>query len=126
MHSESDVMTSKPYPHKAHWQRELILTSEWQDKLPSIWQLHQGFYLKVIQSINPLSTCGERTFLLAHEIQCHNGSHALKSLVFLTRAFNSVCQLETYASQHSVEILHAHFYGHEHQKDENLINQVAN
>jgi hypothetical protein len=119
-------MTSKPYQQKAHWQRELILTSEWQDKLPSIWQLNQGFSLKVIQSIDPLSSCGERTFLLAHEIHCHNGSHSLKSLVFLTPSFNSVCQLESYTSQHSVEILHAHFYGHEYQNNEKLVSQAAN
>ena len=99
------------YDQQAHWQREFPLTTEWQEKLPSLWELYKGFSLKIIQSVDPLSSCGQRTFLLAHETRCHNGVHTIRGLVYLTPAFNAVSQLESHAREFSVDILHAHFYG---------------
>ena len=103
--------STQPHNTQAQWQREFRLTREWQDRLNTIWQLQQGFALKVLQSMDPLSSHQERSFALAHETQCYNGSRSLVSYTQLTPAFNSVCQLEDYVSQHSVEILHSHFYG---------------
>ncbi|HEY7773906.1 MAG TPA: hypothetical protein VIC26_12055 [Marinagarivorans sp.] len=104
-------MRTKIYNQQAHWQREFTVTADWQERLPSLWQLQQGFSLKVIQCIDPLSSCGERTFLLAHETTCHNGVRTISGLVYLTPSFNAITQLEHHVREHSVQILHAHFYG---------------
>ena len=112
-------MSNNPQSSKPYWQREFRLAPEWQEKLPSIWQLNQGFSLKIIQNIDPHSRYGERTFLLAHETlttsEITEGKNIAESnpstsrnLVFLTPHFNSVTQLEAHARQHSVNILQAH------------------
>lgn len=116
-------MTNVPQTSKAYWQREFRLTPEWQETLPSIWQLNQGFSLKIIQNIDPYSRHGERTFLLAHETPTTNdgaekthsrpdNATSARKLVFLTPHFNSVIQLEAHARQNSVSILHAHMSAH--------------
>lgn len=115
-------MTSNPQTSSTYQQREFRLTPEWQEKLPSIWQLNQGFSLKIIQNIDPDSRYGERTFSLAHEIlntseNTEKKHHALspttkRTLVFLTPHFNSVTQLEAHARQNSVNILQAHISAH--------------
>ena len=114
-------MKNKLYSQQAHWQREFIITQEWQDKLPAIWQLHKKFEFKIMQCAEPLAVCGERTFLLAQETQCHNGMRTIKGLVYLTPGFKSLAQLERYTSEHSVEILYAHFYGHQTSSNKSLI-----
>ncbi|MDZ7923963.1 MAG: hypothetical protein U5M23_07865 [Marinagarivorans sp.] len=112
-------MTNAPQTSKAYWQHEFRLTPEWQETLPSIWQLNQSFSLKIIQNIDTHSRYGERTFRLAHEtlttddattkkLSRPGNAASARKLVFLTPHFNSVTQLEAHAHQNSVSILQAH------------------
>lgn len=101
-----------PNKHTAQWLREFVLPKEWRSQLPTLYRLSQGFNFNIIQCLDPLSLCGERTFSLG----CmQDGSCTLDKFILLTPSFVSIRKLEKYAEKYAVEILHFHFYSQDNQ-----------
>lgn len=90
---------------------ELPVNTHWQDTLPSLWQMRTLFALKVLKARTRCAANADDNFFLAHEIRCHNGMHTIHSFVYLSPAFTSLAQLESYTRDNAVDILHAHFHG---------------
>ena len=101
----NDTLHDNPY-----WSSEFKFNSSNQLTFPSLSNLCHDYALKVIAHVTPART-QNKDYQLASETSCSNGSKTIRDLVFLTKPFETMNELEAYVSDNTVEILNKHFHG---------------
>lgn len=75
--------------------------------------LHQGYNFIVLQRLRHPHLPLTRTFSLACEVICSNGTELLQRHEVLTPEYHSLRELEHFIQNNMLNVMHKHFFGRE-------------
>lgn len=108
------IMTT--FIHRERVQREVeyLFSREEAGRYPHLGRLlHQGYNFVVLKRSCSLQKPHQRSYALACEIICSNGTELLQRRELLTPDFGDLQTLEHFTQHNMLNIMHKHFFGRE-------------
>lgn len=107
-------MTTYIHTNRMQREAEYMFSCDDAKNYPHLGRLlQQGYNFVVLRCCSNLRSPHERSYALACEIICSNGTELLQRRELLTPNFSDLQGLEHFTQHNMLNIMHKHFFGRE-------------
>jgi hypothetical protein len=108
------MTTTYIHANRVQREAEYLFSSQDAQTYPHLGRLLQrGYNFVVLKRCMNLQSPRERSYVLACEIICSNGTELLQGRELLTPDFSDLKSLEHFVQVNMLNIMHKHFFGRE-------------